>query len=634
MSSSGRHPPGRHVNGSGAGLDRGPQSQDVVQKFVEFTGPALIDLDVTDRATLANMCPEYGASLAFFPIDQKTLSYLRMTGRSDHQVELVETYARAQGMWCDAGCPEPVFSEVIEFNLSTVAPCVAGPHRPQDRIPLDGVPGSLRSVLGGSAPQRNGANRPRQGDVVLAAITSCTNTSNPLLMLAAGLLARRARALGLSTKPWVKTSLSPGSRVVADYLASSGLQEDLDALGFHITGFGCMTCAGGSGPLDAHITAAIDQHDLTVAAVLSGNRNFEGRVNPKCKLAYLASPPLVVAYALAGTMDIDLSKDPLGRGPGEKPVMLADIWPDPATLEELARDHISPDLFLARYSEGVKGGPLWHSLEAQQGRVFSWQADSKMICRPPFLRNLEDSAPAVTDIRSARCLMMLGDSIATDHISPAGQISPDSCAAAYLREAGVAPSDFGYFMSWRGNHEVMTRGAFANIRIQNEMLPGRRGGFTRHWPSGEIIGVFDAARRYESENEPVIVIAGKEYGSGSSRDWAAKGTRLLGVRAVVVESMERIHRSNLIGMGVLPLQFLPGVTRHTLELQGDERFDLVGVEKSLLSGAPVTMRITRRDGSGAEVGLTCLLQTSCDRSWYRHGGVIPLILRSLSNARR
>ena len=552
----------------------------VVQKFVEYCGPGLAHLALTDRATLANMSPEYGATMGFCPVDAETLRYLRLSGRSEEQIALVEAYTKAQGMWRDDATPEPLFTDVVEIDLSKVEPSMAGPFRPNQRTSLAKAQSRYRDSLA----EQSGADAAKaapvkvegedfaigHGSVAIAAITSCTNTSNPAVLIGAGLLARKARAKGLSRKPWVKTSLAPGSRVVAEYLAESGLQDDLDALGYNLVGFGCTTCMGNSGPLDAGIARAIEDNDLVVGAVLSGNRNFEGRVHPQIRFNFLASPPLVVAYALAGTLDIDLTKDPIGTGKDGKPVYLRDIWPSNKEIHDTIARTIKPAMFTGVYETSSEGGPEWRALNAGGGITYDWDQASHYLRQPPYFTTTAPKPEPVKDIRGARPLVMVGDMTTTDHISPIGTIDLGGAAGQYLLANGVKQRDFNNFGSRRSNHEVMIRGTFANIRLRNEMAPGTEGGFTRHMPDGKDMTVFDASETYRKEGVPLVVVGGKDYGTGSSRDWAAKGTYLLGIRAVIAEGFERIHRSNLIGMGVLPLQFKDGMTRKTLKLDGTE----------------------------------------------------------------
>ena len=598
----------------------------VIGAFVEFCGEGVESIALPERATLSNMCPEYGATVALFPIDAQTIHYLRLTGREPDHVALVEAYAKAQGLWRE-DAHEPLFNDVVEIDLAGVAPSAAGPRRPHDRLALDAVPASFAKAAGDRAPSKGGTVQ--DGDVVIAAITSCTNTSNPSVMIAAGLLARNAVRRGLKKQDWVKASLAPGSRVVADYLARSGLQGDLDALGFNVAAYGCTTCMGNSGALAPDIAAAITANDLTVAAVLSGNRNFESRVHPLAKANYLVSPPLVVAYALAGSVRADLTRAPLGRGADGAPVFLRDVWPDDAQVRDVMAQAIDRDLYRARYAGGFSGSDAWERLPYAQGLRFGWDPTSTHIRPPPFFDDLTAAPAPVNDIIGARVLALLGDSVTTDHISPVGIIPPEGDAGRFLQMHQVGARQLGSYMERRVNHDVMVRGTFANLQLQNEMTPGKRGGFTRHMPSGHEMTIFAAARRYAEEGVPVIVVAGREYGAGSSRDWAAKGTRLLGIRAVLAESFERIHRSNLIGMGVLPLQFADGVTRISLRLDGREHFDIVGLATELKPGGRVTCRIRSPDGRVQEFALVLRLDTAREVEWYRHGGVLTYALRRL-----
>ncbi|GII54523.1 aconitate hydratase [Planotetraspora thailandica] len=650
----------------------------VVGKFVEFYGEGVSSVPLANRATIGNMSPEFGSTCAIFPIDEQTTDYLRLTGRSAEQVALVEAYAKEQGLWLDPSAPEPVFSEYIELDLATVVPSIAGPKRPQDRIALsesksawraavrDFAPGD--SVQGpadeasaesfpasdspaishsgnGDAPHAAHLNGDRpyrptpvtladgttfeidHGVVTIAAITSCTNTSNPYVMLGAALLAKNAVDKGLARKPWVKTSLAPGSQVVTGYFERSGLTPYLDKLGFNLVGYGCTTCIGNSGPLEPEISAAIQESDLAVTAVLSGNRNFEGRINPDVKMNYLASPPLVVAYALAGTMDIDLNNEPLGTGADGKPVFLADIWPSPDEVAAVVSESIGQDMFLRDYADVFKGDENWQSLPVPTGNTFDWDPSSTYVRKAPYFDGMPASPEPVTDIAGARVLARLGDSVTTDHISPAGSIKPDSPAGRYLREHGVEVKDFNSYGSRRGNHEVMIRGTFANIRLKNLLLDGVEGGFTRDFTKGgEQAFIYDASSNYQAAGIPLVVLAGKEYGSGSSRDWAAKGTALLGVRAVIAESYERIHRSNLIGMGVLPLQFPEGESAASLGLTGEETFDIVGVEELNSGTTPATVTVKAGD---VEFQAVVRIDTPGEADYYRHGGIMQYVLRSL-----
>jgi aconitate hydratase len=614
----------------------------VVNKFVEFYGPGLADLSLTDRATIANMAPEYGATCGFFPIDKEVIRYLSFTGRDPQRVALVEAYAKAQGLWHDENSPDPVFTDTLALDLTSVEPSLAGPKRPQDRVPLAAAAVEFDKAL------KDGFNHPEvvsspvtgltgpgakttleDGDVAIAAITSCTNTSNPSVLFAAGLLARKAREKGLTRKPWVKTSLAPGSQVVTDYLNKAGLTADLDALGFNTVGYGCTTCIGNSGPLDDNIAKSIEAGDLVVTAVLSGNRNFEGRISPHIKANYLASPPLVVAYALLGTMRKDIVTEPLGIGKDGKPVYLADIWPSPKEVAEFIEKYLTREMFSTRYSDVFKGPAPWQAVKAIKSETYSWDGKSTYVANPPYFVGMTAKPKAVTDITGARPMAILGDSVTTDHISPAGSIKKDSPAGKYLIAHGVEAKDFNSYGARRGHHEVMMRGTFANIRIKNEMVPGVEGGITKHQPSGEIMPIYDAAMRYQAEGVPLVVVAGKEYGTGSSRDWAAKGTNLLGVKAVLVESFERIHRSNLVGMGVLPLQFKGDMTRKTLALDGTETFDVTGLT-SLKPLGDVQVTIHRANGKTETITVQCRIDNGGELDYYKNGGVLHYVLRSLA----
>jgi aconitate hydratase len=596
----------------------------LVDKFVEYFGPGVAELSLPDRATIANMSPENGATMGFFPVDAETLRYLRLTGRDEAQVALVEAYCRAQGLWRDPDTPPADFTEIIEIDLSAVEPCVAGPSRPQDRVPLGQVPVVFRKSF---VIKESKEKQLRDGDVVIAAITSCTNTSNPSVMIGAGLLARNALARGLKTRSWVKTSLSPGSRVVADYLAKSGLQAPLDALGFQPAGFGCMTCMGNSGPLSAPVAEAIEAGGLTTVAVLSGNRNFEGRIHPSVRASFLASPPLVVAYALAGSVLTDLANQPLGEDRQGKPVYLRDIWPDGGEIGRIIGEVVTPALFRGSYATVLEGTPEWRSLKGETGTTFPWAGASTFIRRPPFFDQIERETSPIQDILGARVLAMFGDMFTTDHISPIGVISARTPAADYLQSLGVAPRDFVNYAARRLNHDVMIRGTFANVRVCNEMTPGIEGSSTRHLPDGAQMAIHAAAELYRRENVPLVVIAGSEYGAGSSRDWAAKGTRLLGVRAVIAESFERIHRSNLVGMGVLPLQFPNGVTRKTLALTGTELIDINGISGNAAPRSELECTITRADGRRETLSLLSRLDTTRDVDYFRHGGLLHHVVR-------
>jgi aconitate hydratase len=624
----------------------------VVGKFVEFFGPGLATLPLADRATISNMCPEYGATCAIFPVDAETLRYLRHSGRSEEHIQLVETYFKEQGLFHTPETPEAVYSDVLELDLSTVEPSVAGPRRPQDRVPLSRTADSFRealpSLLGPSASGADAAPAVRarldgqefeltHGSVVIAAITSCTNTSNPSVMIAAGLLAKNAVERGLRSKPWVKTSLAPGSRVVTRYLEAAGLSRYLDEIGFNTVGYGCTTCIGNSGPLPEAISQAIAEGGLVTASVLSGNRNFEGRINPEVRANYLMSPPLVVAFALAGRIDIDLASEPLGTDSDGKPVYLRNLWPSQAEINQVIERCVTRELFEETYSAVFQGDENWNSIEVPAGDRFAWDESSTYIRRPPYFDGMRPEEPdSVEDIRGARVLAFLGDSITTDHISPAGSIKPDSPAGKYLLERGVPQAEFNSYGSRRGNHEVMVRGTFANVRIRNRLAPGTEGGFTTHIPSGEVMTIYDAAVRYSEAGIPLIVLAGKEYGSGSSRDWAAKGPFLQGVKAVIAESFERIHRSNLVGMGIVPLQFAPGENADSLGLTGREVFDIQGVAEAIASGfaSGRTAQVTARteDGRTIEFQATIRIDTPREADYYRNGGILQYVLRQLIKA--
>jgi aconitate hydratase len=604
----------------------------VVGRFVEFFGDGCSSLELADRATLSNMCPEYGATAALWPIDDETIRYLRFTGRGE-RVELVERYAKEQMLFRRDGDPEPNFTEVLALDLSSVEPSLAGPRRPQDRVPLAGVRASFEDAFGERVVAAPATGRPedvRSGSVVIAAITSCTNTSNPSVMVAAGLLARRAVEAGLRTKPWVKTSLAPGSRVVTDYLDAAGLTPYLDELGFGLVGYGCTTCIGNSGPLPEGVADRIQEDDLAVVAVLSGNRNFEGRIHPLVRASYLASPPLVVAYALAGTVDADLTSEPLGTAPDGSPIFLSDLWPSQAEVGEAVRASVSPQQFVEEYGRIFEGDDRWRELPTPSGPIYAWDPDSTYVREPPFFSDPHGPAGEPGDLLGARCLVWVGDSITTDHISPAGSIRPDSPAGRYLVDRGVEPRDFNSYGARRGNHEVMMRGTFANVRLRNRLAPGSEGPWTTHEPSGDRMTIYDAAVRYRHEGIPLLVIAGKEYGSGSSRDWAAKGPALLGVRAVIAESFERIHRSNLVGMGILPLQFLAGDSAGSLGLTGTEVFSVTGLASGITPRQEAT--VTARGGDGAEVTFPVLVRVDepVEIDHQRLGGILPMVLRQLS----
>ncbi len=613
------------------------RARNVVGKFVEFFGRGLSGLPLAVRATIANMCPEYGATVGFFPVDAETLAYLRFTGR-DELVPLVEAYCREQQLFRTDATPDPEYSELLELDLSTIEPSLAGPKRPQDRIALRDVQASARATIaeevaaGASAtPVHVGENGVEydlsNGAVVIAAITSCTNTSNPEVMIGAGLLAKKAHERGLQTKPWVKTSLAPGSQVVTDYLREAGLTEHLDALGFELVGYGCTSCIGNSGPLPDEVSAAIGEGKLAVAAVLSGNRNFEARVHQQVRANYLASPPLVVAYALAGHMDIDLDTEPLGVGSDGQPVYLRDVWPSEQEVQTTMQRAVRSEMFSARYADVFTGDERWRSLSGASGPRFAWDPDSTYVRRPPYFEGLTREPLPVAPIRDARVLAVLADSVTTDHISPAGDIARTSAAAAYLREREVPASEFNSYGSRRGNHEVMMRGTFANVRLRNALVE-REGSWTRHVPSGEELSIFDAAERYAADGVPLVILAGREYGSGSSRDWAAKGPMLLGVRAVIAQSFERIHRSNLVGMGILPLEFRAGESASTLGLTGQERFD-IEVSSVMTPGQDVRVRVTSDDGAVRELVARCRIDTPVEAEYYRHGGILQYVLRGM-----
>jgi aconitate hydratase len=646
----------------------------VVGRFVEFFGDGLAELAVPDRATISNMAPEYGATCGFFPVDEKTLEYLRFTGRTDEQIALVEAYCKEQGMFRVNGVEPPTFTDVVELDLGTVEPSMAGPRRPQDRVVLSDmrkswrqslvefveaakgkVPDEVKAAwLDGLAAQAADANLPDlgalddivrveresesfeigHGAVVIASITSCTNTSNPSVLMAAGLVAKKAAERGLRAKPWVKTSLAPGSKVVREYLQEAGLMSCLEQLGFHIVGYGCATCIGNSGPLPPDIAEAVTKGDLVAAAVLSGNRNFEGRINPLVRANYLASPPLVIAYALAGTMDIDLTREPIGTDNDGNPVMLSDIWPSQEEVNEIVGRCVKSEMFRQSYGQVFHGDEVWRGLPVPQGKQFEWDDASTYIKEPPFFTNLSEEVTEPQDITGARVLAVLGHSVTTDHISPAGSISPKSPAGKYLVEHGVEVKDFNSYGARRGNHEVMMRGTFANIRLRNLLAPGTEGGVTLHQPSQEQMSIYDAAMKYKEDGIGSIVIAGKEYGSGSSRDWAAKGPALLGVRAVIAESYERIHRSNLVGMGVLPLQFLEGQDREVLGLTGQETYDIRGIAGGIKPGMKVRVVATSADGKANEFDVIARIDTPNEVQYYRHGGILPYVLMMLAHRER
>jgi aconitate hydratase len=636
------------------------RKQGVVGKFVEFFGPGLQHLPLADRATIGNMAPEYGATCGIFPIDAESLRYLRLSGRSDDQVALVEAYAKAQGLWHDENSAHAEFTTTLELDLADVKPSMAGPKRPQDRVLLTDVKQNYRDNLGSTTVKRNGAEarfaneggdtavghdqsesalgqsvamngqefHVNDGSVVIAAITSCTNTSNPAVMLAAGLVAKKAAARGLKAKPWVKTSLAPGSKVVTDYLEKTGLLTELEKTGFYLVGYGCTTCIGNSGPLPQEISKAISDGDLTVGAVISGNRNFEGRVHAEVKMNYLASPPLVVAYALAGSLDVNLSTDPLGKGSDGKDVFLKDIWPSNREISDLMAGAVTSDMFRKNYADVFRGDERWSSIDSPDGDLYAWDEASTYIKNPPYFEGMTMALTAVEDIHGARCLGLFGDSITTDHISPAGAIKKDSPAGRFLISRGVQPVDFNSYGSRRGNDDVMVRGTFANIRIRNQMLDGVEGGFTQYVPTGEQMAIYDAAMKYKADKTPLVVLAGKEYGTGSSRDWAAQGTWLLGVKAVIAESFERIHRSNLVGMGVLPCSFKNGQNAQTLGLTGKETFDIAGLDNG--NSREATITATAADGSKKQFAVNVMLLTPKEREFFRHGGILQYVLRQLA----
>ena len=610
----------------------------VVGKFVEFYGPGLDNLTLEDQATIANMAPEYGATCGFFPVDGDTLTYLEVSGRDADRIALVEAYAKAQGMYRTSESPDPAFTDTLELDLSAVVPCISGPKRPQDRIALTEADSVFAKVMDTEFKQGDQLSKRvpvagrdhdlGNGDVVIAAITSCTNTSNPSVLIGAGLVARKALEKGLSVKPWVKTSLAPGSQVVTDYLAKAGVQADLDAMGFNLVGYGCTTCIGNSGPLPAEISDAVQSGDLVACSVLSGNRNFEGRVNPDVRANFLASPPLVVAYAIAGSLNINLTTDPLGEDKDGNPVYLKDIWPSNAEIAELMRESVTREMFQSRYSDVFKGDPQWQAIDVEPGQTYKWNSSSTYVQNPPYFEGMDLTPKPVEDIKGARILSLFLDSITTDHISPAGSFKPDTPAGKYLTERQVAPRDFNSYGSRRGNHEIMMRGTFANIRIRNQLAPGTEGGFSMK--DGEVMPMYDAAMAYKEEGTPLVVFAGKEYGTGSSRDWAAKGTNLLGVRAVVVQSFERIHRSNLVGMGVLPLQFKDGESWQSIGIKGDEEITIEGLG-DLKPRQDVDVHIKFADGSEKTVTTLCRIDTVDELDYYRHGGILHYVLRSLAS---
>jgi len=612
------------------------RAKGVVGRFVEFFGPGLDALSLADRATIANMAPEYGATCGFFPIDERTIDYLKLTGRDADRIELVRAYAQAQGMWRDASTPDPLFTDTLELDMATVEPSLAGPKRPQDRVRLSDVDELFNAELEGTY-KKSGDDRYAvdgesfeigNGDVMIAAITSCTNTSNPSVLVAAGLVARKARALGLDRKPWVKTSLAPGSQVVTDYLDAAGLSDDLNAIGFNLVGYGCTTCIGNSGPLAPPISAAINDNDLVAASVLSGNRNFEGRVSPDCRANYLASPPLVVAYALKGTVRSDMNSEPLGQDRDGKDVFLKDIWPTNDEVRELIDAHVNSDMFRKRYADVYRGDDRWRAIDVTGGDTYNWPVGSTYIQNPPYFTGMTMTPKPLTDIEGAKALAVFGDSITTDHISPAGSIKVDSPAGAYLTEHQVPRAEFNSYGARRGNHQVMMRGTFANIRIRNRMLDGVEGGMTKG-PDGTIEPIYDAAMEYQEQGTPLVVLAGKEYGTGSSRDWAAKGTILLGVRAVLAESFERIHRSNLVGMGVLPFQFADGESAATYSLDGSETYSIDGIAE-IEPRQDVIVKVTRANGETLDIAARCRIDTFNELEYYRSGGILQYVLRNLA----
>ncbi len=617
----------------------------VVDKFVEYFGDGLAHLPLADRATIANMAPEYGSTCGIFPIDEETVRYLELSGRPRERIDLVSAYARHQGLWRKNGAPPAAYTDVLELDLGAVEPSLAGPRRPQDRVSLKSAKrvyeqnaektAQERAARATQAQGRAEVNLDGQrfelkdGAVLIAAITSCTNTSNPSVMLGAGLLARNAHRRGLTAKPWVKTSLAPGSRVVTDYYRKAGLLSELAAVGFELVGYGCTTCIGNSGPLKNEISAAVKAGDITACSVLSGNRNFEGRVHPEVRMNFLASPPLVVAYALAGTLDIDLTREALGAGADGKPVYLADIWPSDQEVQQALAQAIDSKMFQSSYASVFQGDEHWRAIKIPAGKLYAWDEKSTYVKNPPYFAGMGHTPPPVEDIRGARALAVLGDSVTTDHISPAGSIARNSAAARYLEQQGVQPKDFNSYGARRGNHEVMVRGTFANIRLRNQLVPGVEGGVTVHLPSGEQASIYDTAMRYKTDGTPLIVLAGKEYGTGSSRDWAAKGTALLGVKAVIAESFERIHRSNLVGMGVLPLTFKDGMDRKALKLTGEETFDLLGLD-TLRPRMDLALRIHRPNGATDEITLLCRVDTADEVAYCRHGGILPYVLRGMA----
>ena len=645
---SGSLPPGTTATDLVLTVTEMLRKKGVVDKFVEFFGDGLKGLPLADRATIANMSPEFGSTCAIFPIDAETLRYLELTGRPAEQIALVEAYAKAQGLWRIDGAKAADYTDVVELDLGTVEPALAGPKRPQDRVPLRSAKSVYRASVKKMAEERTqknpgatgkapaklagGSVEIQDGAVLIAAITSCTNTSNPAVLVAAGLLARRARAAGLQSRPWVKTSLAPGSRVVTDYLKKAGLLADLEALGFYTVGYGCTTCIGNSGPLKPEISEAVKAGDVVACSVLSGNRNFEGRVHPEIKMNFLASPPLVVAYALAGSLDIDITTEPLGTGKDGKPVYLKDLWPSAADVAAAVTGSVDSAMFIKGYADVFRGDENWRGIKTPEGKIYAWDGKSTYVKNPPYFDGMTMTPAEIGEIKGARALAVLGDSVTTDHISPAGNISKSSPAAKYLMDQGVKAADFNSYGARRGNHEVMMRGTFANIRLRNLLLPGTEGGVTLHIPSGETLSIFDAAMKYKQALTPLVILAGKEYGTGSSRDWAAKGTMLLGVRAVIAESFERIHRSNLIGMGVLPLQFKEGDNAQSLKLTGKETFDIVGLDR----GAAKTVTVVAQGEGGKTTKFEARLRidTPKELDYYRHGGILHYVLRQLAAPRK
>jgi aconitate hydratase len=615
------------------------RNKGVVGKFVEFFGDGLAEMPLADRATLGNMAPEFGSTCGIFPIDGETIRYMRLSGRDEAQCQLVEAYARAQGMWREDGQPDALYTDVLELDLGDVEPSIAGPKRPQDRIALSAAATSYKTILADTVASRDTGGsgvanldgedvRIEDGSILIAAITSCTNTSNPAVMLAAGLLARNAAAKGLKARPWVKTSLAPGSKVVTDYLEKAELIDDLEALGFYTVGYGCTTCIGNSGPLKPEIADAVTNGNIVGTSVLSGNRNFEGRIHALVQHNFLASPPLVVAYALAGNMNVDLYNDPLGQDQDGNDVFMKDIWPTQQEVHDAVGSNIDSDMFKSSYGKVFDGDENWQRIDSTTGNIYQWEPDSTYVRNPPYFEGMSKDAAPISNIEGARCLALLGDSVTTDHISPAGAIAKDSPAATYLQENGVKPTDFNSYGSRRGNHEVMMRGTFANIRLRNRLAPGTEGGWTCHQPSGEQMSIFDASVKYKDEGTPLVVVAGSEYGTGSSRDWAAKGTLLLGVRAVITKSYERIHRSNLIGMGVLPLQFQDGDDAESLGLTGTETYDISGHTDP--GAKTVTVTATPADGNAITFTADIRIDTPKERDYYENGGILHYVLRQLA----